>query len=719
MLEEQSPFDLRDIFGVLRRRARLIVVTLLVVLSVTFVFLTRATPLYTATALVKIDPQVTNLLDPNQVGTSNASVEFTRLETEVEILNSSDLALQTIRSLDLQQTKEFGPSISLMDQFKSALGFELPEPPSGVDLMNSTLRAFQNSLSARRRGLTYIVAVEATTADPELSARIANTHAATYIQDQVTSRSDTYIESRDILQGQLLTSRTRLEQSNDALRNYIETNVIRLADESGNAKLAAIGRQLQDTTEQLLKYETSVQNARNALAAGDWESLAAQVGDEALSTLDRQRRQLELRLNTVQAGTDEAFDIVAGLAELENQIIERGDSFYLDLETQMSVAQDDRISLLDDAQTTVLESELTASTLADIYSLQQEANIAQRQYDQLLGRIRELETQAVLQVANGRVVSGALVSNSPSYPNKRLVFALALVIGFSIGTGIAFLKEFYFGGIISASQLRNILQVPMGGVIPKVAVSETNEVLADRIVTDPLSLYSESFRKLRASIDEEIGSKKAGQVILVTSAIPAEGKSTTALALARTYAAAGKQTLLIDADLRNPSIHGFLGAAPEVGLLEYLIEQTQKPTKYRRSSDDLVDTEEDVEHFYVFDTLTNAGVILGQKKSSVPTDAPLQASAFVEMINGARLSFDVVIIDTAPLIPVVDTRYIIPLVDVAVLCVRFGEATQTEVRAAFDQLKHASRGNVKIVSALNCFDGAQLNYKYDAYYGGS
>ncbi len=146
------------------------------------------------------------------------------------------------------------------------------------------------------------------------------------------------------------------------------------------------------------------------------------------------------------------------------------------------------------------------------------------------------------------------------------------------------------------------------------------------------------------------------------------------------------------------------------------MDRTSHPRKDAKSND-LLDGEQEVEQFYVVDPLTNAGVILGRKKSNVPTDAPLQSDVFAGLLNGARQSFDVIIVDTAPLVPVVDTRYVTPHVDAAVLCVRFGEATQSEVRNAYEQLTKAGRGNVKIVTALSCFEGSNRSYRYDGYYG--
>lgn len=713
----QDFIELKDVISVLRREIKLVAVTLAVVLAVAFVYLTRVTPLYTAAALIRIDPQETNLLNPTQVSASNASVESTRIETEVEVLKSDSLAIQTIQLLDLQSTPEFGPALSIIEKFKAAIGFEPSSAPSNAELTTDSLRAFKESLSVRRRGLTYIVAVEVRSSKPDQSALIANTHAQTYIQDQITSRSSTSMASRDMLKAELETSRLRLANSNDALRNYIEVNVIRLAEETGNAELAAIGRQLQETSAQIDHFENQLQSARLAMSADDWSTLADQIGNEALAALEQQRQSLQRRLEGVGEGTREAFDLAQGLARLEEQFAAEGRLVVGTLETQMLEAQESRIPLIDEAQNAVLKSELSSTTLAEIYGLQQEAIIAQRQYDQLLGRIRDLETQAVLQIANSRVVSEALEPSDPSYPNKKLVLALALVVGLGIGVGLALLREFYFGGVTSTHQLQNILPIRLGGVIPKVRSSDEGEPLADRVVNDSMSPFAESYRKLRASIDEEIGDEGKGKVILVTSSIPAEGKSTTALALARTYAGAGKTTLLIDADLRTPRINGFLGAQTEFGLLEFLLDRMRFSAAGSKGAELGIQDAPEIKNFYVLDKLSNAGIILGRRKLSVPTDAPLQSRAFLDLLRSAKNNFDIIVIDAAPLMPVVDTRYVAPHADAALLCVRFGEATQSEVRGAFEQLAKAARGKAKILSVLSCDEASQRSYRYEGYYG--
>ena len=152
-----------------------------------------------------------------------------------------------------------------------------------------------------------------------------------------------------------------------------------------------------------------------------------------------------------------------------------------------------------------------AQTLAGLYSLQQSATIARNQYQQLLSREQDLGAMANLQIADARVVSEALAPSTPAFPNKKLTLALAIVAALGIGVGLAFLNEYYIGGVTSASQLSNVLQAKVPVAIPSLVLSADDIVFADQIVTAPLSVYAETFRKLRSTVDNSLAQLRGEQ----------------------------------------------------------------------------------------------------------------------------------------------------------------------------------------------------------------
>lgn len=704
--------DLREVFAILRRQLRLIVMTVVIVLALAFVFVIRTTPQYTAMALIRVNPQETNLLNPTVAAAANSNVETTQIETEVEILKSSRLALKTIETAKLHKSEEFGRSVGLFDKFRAVLGMELPPPPTGQALLNESLKKFDDALTVRRRGLTYLVGVQVTSTDPEQSANIANTHALTYIDAQVSSRIETSNNASKLLREERDKASQRLARSNESLRRYVADNIDRLSEEVGTEQLVVLKGQLGDVTGRLGELRQSLDAANTAIAQQNWSMLADRISDQALVTLEQEGQGLLRQLRGTGADSTTRVDLDRALADLDKRLQDRARTAVSDLKQDVQQVTTVEAGILDEIQEAMAGRDLSSRTVTEIYGLNRDAIAAQQLYDKVISRLRDLEAQAVVKIADSRMISEALVPSQPSYPNKTLVLAMALTLASVLGVGLALLKEFYYGGVTSANQLGNIVPVKVGAVVPKLSYQQGRDTLADKVSKEPMTQFAEAFRKLRASVDQALRDRTGGAVVLVTSAIPAEGKSTTALSLARTYALAGKRTLLIDADLRNPSIHQFIREEPGMGLLEYL--QAGQPT----AADPDAKGTDPAEEFYVLDPLSRLGIILGSRRANVPTDAPLQSDAFRDLVANARSAFDVVVIDSAPLIPVVDTQYIAPLVDAAVICVRFGEASQVELRTAYAQLRDTLPVEADVLSVLNCFEGGVQSYRYDGYYGG-
>ncbi|MEJ2030263.1 MAG: Wzz/FepE/Etk N-terminal domain-containing protein [Maritimibacter sp.] len=694
--------DLREFVAILRRRARLVILTYVIMLGAAFLYLARTTPLYTATTMILIDPAQKDLLQPSDSGNLNSSLASSLIESEVEILKSDTVMLALIDNMNLTSDPEFGPSLSLKDKVKQVLGFD-PEENDGAALLRGTLTRVRDAVSVRRKGLTNIITASFTSADPDRAAELANALAAAYVHLQVEAKSNSFLDAKSVLERQLASAQAALASSDASLSDYIDNNLDRLERESGSSTISALRQQLERANRERVSAKFVADQVDSALASQDWDSLVATLQNDAINALDNQRQALANRLEQAEAGTSEAVNLRAGLARIEAQIATEGEAALAGLRSNVANYTSSADTLHEDIRRELLGGNLSPETLSELYVLQQESTIAQRQYDNLLNRMHDLEAQALAQISNARVVSQAIAPGSASSPKSKLVLAMALVASLGLGLALAFLSEFYIGGIHSAGQLANIIGARVGAVIPLTPQTSDQHSIADTIIDAPMSAYAESLRRLRSSIDRfSTHEKDEALTIMVSSSIPAEGKSTVALSLARTYAAAGMRPLLIDADMRKPAIHTQMGISPEAGLLDYLTSSSEEA-----ESSDCFDV----------DPRARVGTIFGHGRPNIPTDQLFQTERFRNLVADARKSFDVVIIDTPPLLPVVDARYIASLADCVLLCVRASEATQTDVRSSYEQLKdHIIDDSTNLMSVLTFQAGWQRGYKPHGYY---
>jgi capsular exopolysaccharide synthesis family protein len=234
--------------------------------------------------------------------------------------------------------------------------------------------------------------------------------------------------------------------------------------------------------------------------------------------------------------------------------------------------------------------------------------------------------------------------------------------------------------------------------------------VAQMVTRSPLSVFAEAVRRIRISVDQAVRrarhavpERRGGVVIMITSAAPNEGKTTIALSLARAYALSGNATLLIDGDLRKPSVHRQLEVEPATALVDYL---------------DSAEGEPSFPSLTIADPDSTARVIVGSRRSDIATDQMVSGSRFARLLEAARKSFDVVILDTPPIGPIVDGLYAAEHVDVLVFVVRWASTSQQDARSAVAALMQAKRPETEILAVLNQQDSARTrySYKYSSYY---
>jgi len=706
---DDTQLDIRAIFGVIRRQLRLIIGVIVIVLGLAAVGTFSLKPGYTASTLILVDTSKKDLLDATNADPL-ASTASARVDSEVELAKSPTVLMRVVKEQNLSADPQFAPQPGLVDRILSLLRLKEFVPPTGAALDNQTFSKLKDAVSVQRRGLTFLIAVQVQSQSPAEAAALANAVSDTYVDEQVQAKIASVSKSRDVIQAQIAAASQTVADSEDAIDKFIAANIAAIAQETGRSDLQSLYDAVSKAKADRSQLLDAITQADASFDKRDWLTLSAALPSDAVKSLEAEREQKVAALQTAATGSPGAVALRAELAKVEDQLANAAQQAIGNLKNQVSSTQ---ATLSDqDAQlrSEVLSSNLSSGTLTKIYELQQNAKIAQTQYNTLLTRLNDLEAQTSLQVADSRVVSAALPPNEPSFPNPRLLLALAAVLALGLGIGLAFLYENVIGGVVNAEQLQALVKGRRTLVIPRQREPKGGGGLADLMTRAPLSVFAEAIRKVRLGVDQSIRRHDAsggrrGQVILVTSAAPAEGKTTLSLSLARAYAQSGQTTLLIDCDLRKPSVHRQLGWEPSTGLIDYLSADESSETGSLLS-------------VVKIDESSGIGVLVGSRRSSMATDALVAGSRFGRLVEAASKAFEIVVLDTPPVEPIVDGAYLAQFADAIVFVVKWASTTQREIKRATTAIAEAAPPSTEMVLVLNQADGSARRYggKYGYYY---
>ncbi|KQS87890.1 hypothetical protein ASG68_07395 [Rhizobium sp. Leaf453] len=649
---------------------------------------------------------------------SNPNADNSRIESEVAILKSDSVLLNVVRENNLVTDSEFGIKVSLKDKILSWLRIPLPPAPTGDEALARVLDAFKSAVRVNREGLTYVINVGVVSTDPVKAATLANSLGEIYISEQLNAKVASTLTNRDTIQKQVEAANAAMVASENDFDSYISENIERLEKQSNAVGLTDLKAELSKINDDRTSELRRITTLQASLQSQDFSSLVNELGSQALAELQSQREDLAKRIASTTSDSPESINLRAELAKVDNSLssaaTQEVDNLQKAVENYQKQADDVRKKI----RSTVLDSNLPMEVLAQMFSMQKSSEIARQQYQTLLSRKTELESQASLQLPDSRVVSAALVPTSPSFPNNKVILGMSLLFAIGFGTGLAILREYFIGGFVSENQIEAVLKVPLSAIAPRQATGDEHHKLAsptsslaDLMVTAPLSLFSESVRRLRLTLDQQerkhtgVKSQDAdeGAIIMVSSALPNEGKSTMALSLARAYALTGKRTLLIDCDLRKPSVNKQLNLEPNHDFIDYLRQDRSSAT---------------LTSLIMRDPLSNLTVLLGGRRSDIATDELVMSEKMGRILSSARKHFDYVILDTPPVEPVVDGLYLARHADMIVFVIKWASTPQSSAKRAVAALKENKNPDAGIVTLLNQQDRAKMsgNYSYSGYY---
>ena len=709
LTDTNDEIDFRSLFGVLRRQIKIIVFTTLAAAILALVYLFSVTPKYTATALISIEPN-RNIMTDVAAELNNATAMSATVDGEIEILKSNDLIKSLVAAEGLISDEEFGLQPGRFDDLRNMLGLSVEQTQDPDKVVRGVVGRVADAISASRRGRTYLIQLSFTSESPEKAAKLVNALAKHYIQSQVQKKIETTLVARDIIAARVVQAKEELELAENQVDGFLGEFTAQYIDQTRRPDLMALENQIAERNATIEALEQSLDLNASGIQARDWNALDQQLLSDASRGLIRQRDELNAKLNTQQDDAELDIDALrAELAALDDRIAASAADDLSATRRDISAFRTERDEFEQNLRGEILNSDLPPGALTDLYQLQQEGVIARSQYQDLLQRLRQLDSMSELQVADASIVSTALEPSGASFPNKRLTLALGLVLGAMLGTGLGLLNEFVIGGVVSEDQLADLVKVPQAVGVPALNEEKDSKNVAMGVITAPMSGFAESFRQLKHALESQmirngVGADRQGKVILVTSAVPFEGKTTTSVALARTLAMAGNRVVLVDFDLRKPSISERLDVEPNDSLLKYLSKELDF---------------ESLGKAYGEERESGLSYLVGGGRAKVPTDALISSPRAKKVFEVLREGFDYVIIDSAPVLPVVDTLYLAPYVDAVVMGVRFASTSQRDVTRAYSRITNEMNENTAFLPLLTMEEGQRRKaYYYRGYYHG-
>jgi polysaccharide biosynthesis transport protein len=709
---------------VLVKRKWIVIGCLLTIFTVVAIATLRQVPIYEANGsiAVKKPDSSLNFKDANAI--SFDYYDPTEMETEVKILQSDLLALQVIKELNLDRQPEFGGK-SPVSALPSSLDLA-PDPlEADPSRTSSLLSSFKGRLTISLLPNSRIMSVRFRDADPQTAQNVVNKLMGDYQENNYKTRFNNTMQVSDWLGQQLVDLQMKVETSQEKLVRYQKEHEILGIDEKQNittAKLDELNKALTLAESERMDKEAFY----NLMKSGDPDAIASSAGgiegegaggqsaSQLLETL--RSKQADLRIQVADLNT-QFGPSYPKLVQLNNQLAEIDVQLQTEMKKIASKVKGQyttalgREELLGQALEKQKQAANKLNESAIEYSLLKRDLETNRQlYEGLLEKLKEAGISEGLKSNNFQIVNSARVPTYPVEPNVPRNLGFAFVLGLTSGVGLAFLLEGLDNTVRTTEQAQAISGLPPLGMIPlgsktaregasskRLILASSNEAVELITHVRPQSQMAESYRALRTSLLlSHLGAPP--KVIMVTSALPQEGKSTTSINCAVVLAQKGVRVLLIDCDLRRPSIHKTLGMGPRSGLSNVL---TGSITLKQAIT--------------VAPTLPNLDVL--PAGTPPPNPAELLASTNMrDVLAELRDRYDHIVLDTPPTLSVTDAVVLSPRADAIVLVIRSGSTTKQALRRSRDILMQV---NARVSGVLlNAVDLSSPDYYYYYEYQG-
>ena len=689
----RNEMDLFQLLAMLWRGKWWIILTAIITMIASITYFTQvAIPKYTASSLVALQSRNEQVVDFENV-LSGLSGDQASINTEVEVLRARGLLDKLVERLNLEADPEFNKTLreqtiwsvaGMVRAIKELVVGPLPEqaPPNARKIRDDTTDEVLKRLQISNVRRSFAFRIIVTTEGPEKSALIADSLAEIYIAEQIATKFQANERATSWLADQLTQLETELDASENAVKEFNT-----LTDLVSPEALAVRNRQLKDFRD--LYSDLTVQKLEKGQRVTELQA-ARETGSPTTMLQVAQDTELGRLFNTLnndgsaaRASFDKRYEEIVSTVQAEQ------------------IRADAQLSAIDKSISD-LEAEVTrqSTELLRLRQLERVANANRLVYEYFLSREKEILAQRGVHQADSRLLSRAVVPEKPSSPRAVLLTAIAGLIGALIASALVLLREMRNSAFKTPEDLEITTGLPVMGEIVKAPHSKRRRII-EYIANKPTSALVETVRNLRTSILLS-SADEPPQIIMLTSSLPGEGKTTQSLALAQNLSSMKKRVLMIDGDIRRRTSREYFGATEERGLFSVVGGKAELKDVVYQS--DLLGID-----------------VLFCEESKDDAAEFFSSAAYHNFLTKIRAEYDFVIIDTPPVLAVPDARVIGQSVDVTLYVVHWDATPRRQVQQG---LRSFATVNVPISGLiLNQIDtrrmrgyGQGYGYRAEGYY---
>ena len=697
--------DLRELTRILRRRWQMVAAVPLVLVVLAGIFVVVVTPLYTATSTVFIDPRRASMAESNnsQAQGSNFGTDDATIESQVLLIQSVAILQRVVDRLDLTHDAEFQPKPGLLDPIKAL--FASRRLPGGASpdqvARDNAVDILKGRLKVVRQGATFLIDINVSSELPQKAATIANALADAYFMEQVRSKYEATKIAADWLDKQIADLKSRVYASDKAVEEFRAANNLTISQgvTVNDQQITDLNNKLVDaraqTAEARAKYEHVQEIAKRG---GDAGALDEALSSDVIARLRTQYAEVAKNYADLSSRYGPRHPTVANvqaqLRDTQRLINEEIKRILEGTRNAYEVAKSREDSLQKSLDQLQGNSTDAGPAQVRLRELQREAEANRTIYESFLARYKETSARESLEMPDSRVVTRADIPLKPSFPKRLLILGLALLLGLGLGCVLALLQDYLDRRIKTIEQVEAISGLPSLAALPLVSTRElarkanqgrwelehydprTVRLLPPALqpplmryaLEEPTSTFAEAVRAIRLAL-LRASRREPSRVVMVTSSVDGECKTTLAVNLALSLAVLGIKTIVVEGDLRNPELTRSLCPRAGAGLFEVALGRLA------------------LQHAILTEQETGLAILPcpPPRNPAVLTEF-ISADGMAAILRELRRTYEVIVLDTPPLASLVDGHALAECADHIVFAVGWDQAPQEVVARTLDLL---------------------------------